>query len=73
MERLTSLANSNSQTVERLQSLEAQLVKLTTQKASLEEKERKAKEEARLVSTEVNGETLVSVYACFVFPLKRID
>lgn len=72
MERLTSLANSNSQTVERLQSLEAQLVKLTTQKASLEEKERKAKEEASLVSTEVNDETLVSVFL-FCFPLKQID
>ncbi|XP_037539495.1 unconventional myosin-Vc [Nematolebias whitei] len=56
MERLTSLANSNSQTVERLQSLEAQLTKLTTQKASLEEKERKAKEEASLTIARLQKE-----------------
>lgn len=53
MERLTSLASSHSQTMERLQGLEAQLDKTTNQKASLEERERKAKEDASLVGLEV--------------------
>lgn len=50
MERLTSEANARSQAVERLQALEAKLVKLTTEKASWEARETKAKEEASLVS-----------------------
>lgn len=50
MERLTSEANGRCQTVERLQVLEAQLEKLSNQKASLEEREKKAKDDASLVS-----------------------
>ncbi|XP_013869026.1 unconventional myosin-Vc [Austrofundulus limnaeus] len=56
MERLTNLANSNSQTVDRLQSVEVQLERLTTQKASLEEKGRKAKEEASLTIARLQKE-----------------
>lgn len=55
MERLTSLANSHSQTVDRLHGLEAQLEKSTNQKASLEAREKKAKEDASLVSIEVDA------------------
>ncbi|KAK5619473.1 Unconventional myosin-Vc [Crenichthys baileyi] len=46
MERLTSLASTHSQTMERLHSQKAQLEKLTNLKASLEEREKKAREEA---------------------------
>lgn len=55
VERLTSLANSHSQTVDRLHGLEAQLEKSTNQKASLEAREKKAKEDASLVSIEVDA------------------
>uniref|UniRef100_A0A3P8P4V1 Myosin VC n=1 Tax=Astatotilapia calliptera TaxID=8154 RepID=A0A3P8P4V1_ASTCA len=48
LERLTSLANSHSQTMEKLQGLETQLEKSTNQKASLEKREKKAKEDASL-------------------------
>ncbi|XP_043980326.1 unconventional myosin-Vc isoform X2 [Gambusia affinis] len=48
MERLTSLASSHSQTMEKLHSQEAQLEKLTNLKASLEEREKKAREEASM-------------------------
>lgn len=50
MERLTLLANTHSQTVDRLQGMEAQLEKLNTQKASLEAREKKVKEDVVLVS-----------------------
>lgn len=50
MERLTSEANARSQTADKLQGLEVQLEKLTNQKASLEAREKKAKEDASLVS-----------------------
>lgn len=53
MERLTSEANARSQAADRLQGLEKQLEKLTSQKASLEAREKKAKEDASLVSFEV--------------------
>uniref|UniRef100_A0A1A7ZSH0 Myosin VC n=1 Tax=Nothobranchius furzeri TaxID=105023 RepID=A0A1A7ZSH0_NOTFU len=56
MERLTSLANSNSQTVDRLQGLEIQLEKVTNQKVSLEESERRSKEEATLMITQLQKE-----------------
>lgn len=55
MERLTSLANSNSQTMDRLQRLESQLEKSNNQNASLEAREKKAKEDASLVSLEVDA------------------
>jgi len=55
MERLTSLANSHSQTVDRLHGLEAQLEKSTNLKASLEARGRKAKEDASLVSLLINA------------------
>lgn len=63
MERLTSLANSHSQTVDKLQSLEGQLEKSSNQNASLEAKEKKVKEEASLVSLEVHADTVVCVFA----------
>uniref|UniRef100_A0A4W6D3M3 Myosin VC n=1 Tax=Lates calcarifer TaxID=8187 RepID=A0A4W6D3M3_LATCA len=52
VERLTSLANTHSQTVDRLQGVEAQLEKSTNQKASLEAREKKVKEDATLVVDE---------------------
>uniref|UniRef100_A0A669CFJ9 Myosin VC n=1 Tax=Oreochromis niloticus TaxID=8128 RepID=A0A669CFJ9_ORENI len=58
LERLTSLANSHSQTMEKLQGLETQLEKSTNQKASLEKREKKAKEDASLVSIEVDALSL---------------
>ncbi|MED6279634.1 Unconventional myosin-Vc [Characodon lateralis] len=48
MERLTSLASTHSQTMERLHCQKVQLEKLTNLKASLEEREKKAREEASL-------------------------
>lgn len=56
MERLTSVANSHSQSVDRLQVLEAQLEKVNSQKESLEAREKKAKEDASLVGLEVDAE-----------------
>uniref|UniRef100_A0A3Q3WH83 Uncharacterized protein n=1 Tax=Mola mola TaxID=94237 RepID=A0A3Q3WH83_MOLML len=52
MERLTSEANGRCQTVERLQVLEAQLEKLSNQKASLEEREKKLQKEADALRVE---------------------
>lgn len=63
MERLTSLANFHSQTMDRLQGLETQLEKSSNQKTSLEAREKKAKEDASLVSLEVNADTIVCVFA----------
>lgn len=54
VERLTSLANTHSQTVDRLQILETQMNKVINQKASLESREKKVKEDASLVSFEVH-------------------
>lgn len=54
VERLTSLANTHSQSVDRLQILETQMEKLVNQKASLESREKKVKEDASLVRFEVN-------------------
>ncbi|XP_026221899.1 unconventional myosin-Vc isoform X1 [Anabas testudineus] len=48
VERLTSLANTHSQTVDRLQSLETQMEKVINQKASVESREKKVKEDASL-------------------------
>lgn len=56
MERLTSVASSHSQSVDRLQVLEAQLEKVNSQKESLEAREKKAKEDASLVGLEVDAE-----------------
>ncbi|XP_008287953.1 unconventional myosin-Vc [Stegastes partitus] len=56
MERLTSLANSHSQTVDRLQGMEAQLEKSSNQKASLEAREKKAKEDASLTVAQFQKE-----------------
>ncbi|XP_047451958.1 unconventional myosin-Vc [Mugil cephalus] len=56
MERLTSLANSHSQTVDRLQVLETQLEKSTNQKASLEAREKKVKEDASLTIVQLRKE-----------------
>ena len=55
MERLSSLANSHSHTMDRLHGLEAQLEKLTNQKVSLEAREKKVKEDASQVSHEVDA------------------
>uniref|UniRef100_A0AAQ5YCS6 Myosin VC n=1 Tax=Amphiprion ocellaris TaxID=80972 RepID=A0AAQ5YCS6_AMPOC len=65
MERLTSLANSHSQTVDRLQGLEAKLEKSSNQKASLEAREKKAKEDASLVSIEVNAQSFIQFVNIF--------
>ncbi|TNN00172.1 hypothetical protein fugu_011418 [Takifugu bimaculatus] len=56
MERLTSEANARSQAVDRLQGLEAKLEKLTNEKASLEAREAKAKEDANLTITQLHEE-----------------
>lgn len=56
MERLTSLANSNSQTMDRLQRLESQLEKSNNQNASLEAREKKAKEDASLTIAQLQKE-----------------
>lgn len=53
MERLTSEANARSQSVDRVQGLEVQLEKVTNLKASVEARERKAKEDASLVGVHV--------------------
>ncbi|XP_026166817.1 unconventional myosin-Vc [Mastacembelus armatus] len=62
VERLTSLANTQSQAVDRLQVLEAQLEKTTNQKALLEAREKKAQEDANLkiehLQSEVDALTL---------------
>ncbi|XP_029993436.1 unconventional myosin-Vc [Sphaeramia orbicularis] len=62
MERLTSLANSHSQTVDRLHSLETQLEKSTNQNASLEAREKKVKEDTSLalaqLQTQIDALTL---------------
>ncbi|XP_068595561.1 unconventional myosin-Vc [Brachionichthys hirsutus] len=57
MERLASVANSHFQSVERLQGLEGQLEKLTSQKASVEAREKKAKEDAGLIFARLQKET----------------
>ncbi|XP_055365831.1 unconventional myosin-Vc isoform X2 [Betta splendens] len=46
VERLTSLASTHSQTVDRLQGLEVQMEKLSSQKAAVESREKKVKEDA---------------------------
>lgn len=56
MERLTSLANSHAQTVDRLQVLEVQLEKSTNQKASLEAREKKVKEDASVTTAQLKKE-----------------
>ncbi|XP_041853672.1 unconventional myosin-Vc [Melanotaenia boesemani] len=56
MERLTILANSHSQTVDRLQGLETQLEKSVNQKTSVEARERKAKEDASLMIAQLQKE-----------------
>ncbi|XP_053175662.1 unconventional myosin-Vc [Scomber japonicus] len=55
MERLTSLANSHSQTVDKLQGLEAQLEKSSNQKASLEAREKKGKEDASVAIAQLQS------------------
>lgn len=50
VERLTSLASTHSQSLDKLHSLEAQLEKSTHLKVSVEAKEKKAREEASVVS-----------------------
>lgn len=55
IEKLSSLANFHAQTMDKLQGLEVQLVKSTNQKASVEAREKKTKEDASLVSLEVDA------------------
>lgn len=45
MERLTSLANAHAQALDRMQSLEAELSKAANQRLSVEEREKRRKEE----------------------------
>ncbi|XP_042267491.1 unconventional myosin-Vc [Thunnus maccoyii] len=56
MERLTSLANTHSQTVDRLHGLETKLEKSSNQKASLEAREKKVKEDASLTIAQLQNE-----------------
>ncbi|XP_056138617.1 unconventional myosin-Vc [Lampris incognitus] len=56
MERLTSLASSHSQGLDKLQFLEAQLEKSNSEKMSLEAKEKKAKEDASLAIAQLQTE-----------------
>ncbi|XP_051918235.1 unconventional myosin-Vc isoform X1 [Hippocampus zosterae] len=56
VERLTSLANSHSQAMDRLHALETQLEKSAIQKASLAAREKKAKEDASLKLTDLQRE-----------------
>jgi hypothetical protein len=50
VERLTSLASSHGQTMDRLHGLEAQLQKAAGEKVSLESRQKKAKEDRSQVS-----------------------
>uniref|UniRef100_A0A673CA31 Myosin VC n=1 Tax=Sphaeramia orbicularis TaxID=375764 RepID=A0A673CA31_9TELE len=70
MERLTSLANSHSQTVDRLHSLETQLEKSTNQNASLEAREKKVKEDTSLVSFNDKQYGIVQVRVLYLFAKK---
>ncbi|XP_034391297.1 unconventional myosin-Vc isoform X2 [Cyclopterus lumpus] len=56
MERLSSLANFHSQTIDRLQGLEAKLAKSTSQQASVEAREKKTKEDASLTTAQLQKE-----------------
>nr|XP_020476628.1 unconventional myosin-Vc isoform X2 [Monopterus albus] len=56
VERFTSLANTHSQTMDRLQGLEVQLEKSNNQKASLEAREKKAKEDAHQTIAQLQRE-----------------
>lgn len=49
MERLTSLANAHAQGLDRMQSLEVELSKAANERLSLEEREKKSKEETNQV------------------------
>ena len=71
MERLTSVANSHSQSMDRLQVLEAQLEKVNNQKESLEAREKKAKGDASLVGLEVDAEVDAWVVCVLLFKKKR--
>lgn len=55
MERLTGLANSHSQGLDKVQLLEAELKKSANEKVSLEKQEKKNKEEANQVSWDAVG------------------
>ncbi|XP_056273208.1 unconventional myosin-Vc isoform X2 [Pseudoliparis swirei] len=56
IEKLSSLANFHAQTMDKLQGLEVQLVKSTNQKASVEAREKKTKEDASLTTTKLQKE-----------------
>ncbi|XP_058500890.1 unconventional myosin-Vc [Solea solea] len=56
VDKLTSLANSHSQTVDRLQVMEAQLEKSNSQRATLETREKKVKEDATLTIAQYQKE-----------------
>lgn len=49
MERLTSLANAHAQGLDKVQSLEVELSKSASERQSVEEKEKKRKEESNQV------------------------
>lgn len=49
MERLTSLANAHAQGLDRVQSLEVELNKAASERLSVEEREKKRKEESNQV------------------------
>lgn len=67
MERLTTLATSHSQTVDKLQGLEANLEKTTHLKASVEAREKKTKEEAGVVSLENDASDVSMLFMPLIF------
>ncbi|KAF7701920.1 hypothetical protein HF521_001203 [Silurus meridionalis] len=56
MERLTSLANAHAQGLEKVQSLEVELSKAANEKLSMEEREKKRKEETSQVIAQLQNE-----------------
>ncbi|XP_035379484.1 unconventional myosin-Vc [Electrophorus electricus] len=56
MERLTSLANTHAQAMDRIQALEVELSKASNERASVEEREKKAKEESNQVIAQLRRE-----------------
>ncbi|XP_072528419.1 unconventional myosin-Vc [Salminus brasiliensis] len=56
MERLTSLANTHAQGLDRIQALEAALSKIASEKASVEEREKKNKEDTNQVISQLQRE-----------------
>ncbi|XP_076847044.1 unconventional myosin-Vc isoform X2 [Brachyhypopomus gauderio] len=56
MERLTSLANTHAQSLDRIQALEVELSKASNERVSIEEREKKGKEETNQVLAQLRSE-----------------